>query len=382
MLRFSSVLTVLLLACTSDPPPTGPAGKAVVTNSDLPKPTNLRIEALTATSVRFRWDPVAGATDYDINYKRAVNGRWTIIPHPGTATFSDLTGLEPDTEYRWAVKADQGSIKSRWAIAANFTTLADSEDDLLSDSIELEIEPELASDPFNIDLVFPESFRQHFSAEDLEQIRYGASRWEEVLTDIPDWNVAPINSRCGDEPIQVPAKVDDLVLFFDVLPANWPANGAASRGTRRNSFGQGDPNDPFALPFYGCIELKPTLSGEFLAMVTAHEIGHVLGFGATLYQYPPNGLRDVLTRVEVGATPRDHKTFWIGSRALEVYHQAGGKGDIPLDVSHWKRTRLTANTLLNPLGNFDNPFSISTLDVAAMADLGYPVRMEMATSLK
>ena len=106
--------------------PTAPAGK--VNSDNLPKPTNLRIEDLTSTSVYLLWDPVEGATDYDINYKRAVNGKWTILPHRGTATESLLSGLEPNTEYRWAVKADRGQVKSKWAIAANFTTLDEEED--------------------------------------------------------------------------------------------------------------------------------------------------------------------------------------------------------------------------------------------------------------
>ena len=92
-------------------------------SSDVsPAPTNLRLENLTDTSVRFVWDAVEGATDYDVNYKE-IDGKWTNIPHRGTATYRDFDGLEPGKEYRWAVKADRGKEKSKWAFGEKFTTV-------------------------------------------------------------------------------------------------------------------------------------------------------------------------------------------------------------------------------------------------------------------
>ncbi len=394
MLRVVVILAVSLFACSKDQPaPVAPAGKAASIQAIPSAPSNLRVEALTDTSALVAWDAVESATDYDLNYKK-IGGKWKNWPHKGAAKqHSSLYGLEPDTEYRWAVRAENTDGPSRWVFGDNFTTLdPDSGDDLISDSIELEIEPEVVGDPFNIDLVFTESFRQHFSTEGLNQIRYAASRWEEVLTDIPDWDFLPIKSSCYSEPVRIPSNVDDLILFFGVLPPGrvspygQPVLGTAIGGTSRNDFDQGDPNAPFSFPVSGCIEITPEEQfngdGDHLAAVAAHEIGHALGFGPTLYQYPPNGLRDILTRVEVGATWRDHKTFWIGPQALSVYHQAGGKGDIPMDIGHWKRTSLMANTLMNPSGNRHKPFQISTLDLAAIADLGYPVRMDQATPLE
>ena len=88
-------------------------------------PTNLRITDLTETSVRLHWDAVAGATDYDVNYKKAEGGRWTNEPHEGTTLYSALTGLEPNTEYRWAVRAENRDGPSDWVFGARFTTIAE-----------------------------------------------------------------------------------------------------------------------------------------------------------------------------------------------------------------------------------------------------------------
>ena len=122
---FLPLAVVCLLACSQDsPPPVGPAGKLTV----LAAPTNLRIEALTDSSVRVAWDAVDGATDYDINYK-PVGGQWKNWPHRGaTRLYSTIYMLEPNTEYRWAVRAENSDGPSRWVFAENFTTLSEEEE--------------------------------------------------------------------------------------------------------------------------------------------------------------------------------------------------------------------------------------------------------------
>lgn len=77
MLRLSSILIVflLILSCSPDrAAPVAPAGKVSSTLVKPDAPTNLRFDGLTATSCTVRWDESLGATDYDVNYKRAVNG--------------------------------------------------------------------------------------------------------------------------------------------------------------------------------------------------------------------------------------------------------------------------------------------------------------------
>ena len=93
-----------------------------------PEPTNLRFEAVTDSSCTVRWDAAAGATDYDVNYKPAVGGRWTNEPHSGTGLYNTINDLAPDTEYRWAVRAENGEGRSEWVFGPNFTTLPEEEE--------------------------------------------------------------------------------------------------------------------------------------------------------------------------------------------------------------------------------------------------------------
>ena len=47
--------------------------------------------AVTDSSCTVRWDAAAGATDYDVNYKPAVGGKWTNEPHRGTGLSNTST---------------------------------------------------------------------------------------------------------------------------------------------------------------------------------------------------------------------------------------------------------------------------------------------------
>ena len=100
-----------------------PSGKAQATLEAPPAPTNLRFEAVTDSSCTVRWDAAEGATDYDVNYKPAVGGKWTNEPHRGTGLYNTINDLEPGTEYRWAVRAENRDGPSAWVFGPNFTTV-------------------------------------------------------------------------------------------------------------------------------------------------------------------------------------------------------------------------------------------------------------------
>ena len=106
-----------------------PSGKAQATLAAPPAPTNLRFDAPTDSSCTVRWDAAAGATDYDVNYKPAVGGKWTNEPHRGTGLSNTINDLKLGTEYRWAVRAENGDGPSAWVFGPNFTTLADETDE-------------------------------------------------------------------------------------------------------------------------------------------------------------------------------------------------------------------------------------------------------------
>ena len=145
MLRLLFILMPsLLIACSKDKPaPVAPAGKAVATVDAPAEPTNLRVEAITDTSARVRWDAVEGATDYDVNYRKAVGGKWTNEPHKGTRLYNTIYDLEPNTEYRWAVRAENSDGPSDWVFGENFTML-DAGWDIQGDNVEAETEPDTA----------------------------------------------------------------------------------------------------------------------------------------------------------------------------------------------------------------------------------------------
>ena len=107
----------------------GPSGKVQATLEAPPAPTNLRFDAPTDSSCTVRWDAAAGATDYDVNYKPAVGGQWTNEPHRGIRLYNTIHDLEPGTEYRWAVRAENSDGPSEWVFGPNFTTLADETDE-------------------------------------------------------------------------------------------------------------------------------------------------------------------------------------------------------------------------------------------------------------
>ena len=107
----------------------GPSGKAQAALAAPPAPTNLRFEAVTDSSCRVRWDAAAGATDYDVNYKPAVGGKWTNEPHRGIRLYNTIYDLEPNTEYRWAARAENRDGASAWVFGPNFTTLSEEEEE-------------------------------------------------------------------------------------------------------------------------------------------------------------------------------------------------------------------------------------------------------------
>lgn len=115
-----------------------PSGKAQAILDAPPAPTNLRFEAVPDSSCTVRWAAAAGATDYDVNYKPAVGGRWTNEPHRGTGLYNTIHDLEPGTEYRWAVRAENGDGRSAWVFGPNFTTLVEETDEATEDDDGLE----------------------------------------------------------------------------------------------------------------------------------------------------------------------------------------------------------------------------------------------------
>lgn len=74
----------------------------------LAVPTGLDVTDITATSATLSWSGVEGAVGYEV---RINDGN----PVAATGTTHAATGLTPDSEQTWAVRAVKGNIMSEWA---------------------------------------------------------------------------------------------------------------------------------------------------------------------------------------------------------------------------------------------------------------------------
>ena len=390
-------------------------------SSDVsPAPTNLRLENLTDTSVRFVWDAVEGATDYDVNYKE-IDGKWTNIPHRGTATYRDFDGLEPGKEYRWAVKADRGSEKSKWAFGPKFTT----------SPVEDEEESTEPVGEFNIELVYLDGPRYPFTTEEKRLIHKAATFWEGIISgDVPDytlteedreklaldigppeWNEGAIGYSTAFE---TPGHIDDLRIYVYRMDTNYnyipPCNGL---NLRSHGLPIGTIKVNYALNEYGyfgssSFRRSPDIlwTEDRFLWQTAHEIGHAI-LGHPVEEEPFMYYREeTKTRVKRDRRMQLIAIYYIGQHALKAYEVITGvsppKGiDLQLWFNgmgppgasgytleqmiwyysparfHWPFHQALENSLMAyrtpqdmPL---DAPLEISQVTRGALIDLGYQV---------
>ena len=205
-------------------------------------PTNLRFEAGTDSSCTVRWDAVEGATDYDVNYKPAVGGRWTNEPHSGTGLYNTIHDLAPRTEYRWAVRAENRDGVSAWVFGPNFTTLEDetTEEEVAEDEVVrsgqapidypdrwMDDLPE--HDVLRIELVYLDDFPQWQK----DEMRWAADLWELAFTrKLPNYDVAEhdrewlseylSSQSVSGQPVRVPNVIDDVLVYVIKIPDDDP----------------------------------------------------------------------------------------------------------------------------------------------------------------
>ena len=84
----------------------------------------LNTSNITSNSAVLEWAPVPGAVNYAVEY-RVVGGTWYPVPgSPFTATWVNLNGLSPSTNYEWHVKTYCATYWSGWSMSDFFTTLS------------------------------------------------------------------------------------------------------------------------------------------------------------------------------------------------------------------------------------------------------------------
>ena len=87
-------------------------------------PAWLYTNNITSTSATFDWEPVAGAFNYELQY-RTVGGAWYNVPGgPWTETWHTVNGLAPGTCYEWRVRTKCTNwMYSDWSYPQSFCTL-------------------------------------------------------------------------------------------------------------------------------------------------------------------------------------------------------------------------------------------------------------------
>ncbi len=86
-------------------------------------PYGLTSTAVTASSANLNWSAVAGANNYNAEYKLTASSTWSPAATATTSTTISLTGLQPATAYDWRVQANCTGVSSGF-ITSQFTTLS------------------------------------------------------------------------------------------------------------------------------------------------------------------------------------------------------------------------------------------------------------------
>ena len=386
---------------------TRPSSQEEGSDDAIASPTNLRFDAPTDSSCTVRWDAVDGATDYDVNYKPTQGGRWTNAPHRGVRLHNTIHDLQPNTEYRWAVRAENSDGASAWIHGPNFTTLENPPGPGVSEQPSDEEIAQLEAE-FNIELVFhaPE---HPFTEKEKQIIREVADFWEEIIVgDLPDYRLTDLDLRnlggYGWPSIgstrNVPVDIDDLRMYVRRIPnggynitcngshlinryteggrAHWPAVGYIYIEHTLDEVG-----DYWDRNAWGNLQKTRIFwSEDRFRWQVAHEIGHVL-LG------PPSQNWKELFYYE-RHRGRLLGVYFTGNNALEVFG-AMVDGNIAKGVLievfwqvgfpgkfHWKEHDDLKGSLMvtRPQVGFPNdvPLKVSKLTIGALTDLGYQVR--------
>ena len=92
------------------------------TSAPCTTPVSLSVMDLTTTSVTIKWEAVAGAVGYNIEYREAGAPSWTVTST--TSTSVALSALTPSASYEWQVQTDCGSSNfSAFSAVNSFATL-------------------------------------------------------------------------------------------------------------------------------------------------------------------------------------------------------------------------------------------------------------------
>ncbi|MEE2751441.1 MAG: leishmanolysin-related zinc metalloendopeptidase [Myxococcota bacterium] len=244
--------------------------------------------------------------------------------------------------------------------------------------------------------LFEEEYDPHFdiaveyvgwtpSTAEEEGIAQAVSRWEAVLTSGVMEETIYIDQATLDANPSKPCglideTVDDLHVFV-VLESSPEKPWASQHCLVREEA-------PW-FPVAGGIALGPGAleAGEYfdvLADAVTHEIGHLLGIKAFMWEYDADGdgvgERDLVTGMTGVTCPEEGVLTYNGENTVAAWQALGGVGEVPLEDTGTPGTRcehIDESTfgpeVMTGYVNHEEPNVLSSLSLGLLADLGYSV---------
>jgi hypothetical protein len=223
--------------------------------------------------------------------------------------------------------------------------------------------------PFNIEL----RFLSAVSPSQAEAFTRAEEKWESlVVGDLADELMNEGPGTCLDDTPAINERVDDIIIFATLAPIDGPgrAVGAAGPCWMR---------DVGFLPLVGVMvfdvqDIDLIERDGLLETLFLHEMGHVLGFGSSIWGY-----QDLLADPAGSGGADPHFT---GRRAIAAFNAAGGAGYAgakvpvenafgPSNDSHWRESVFGNELMTGFIDDGANP--LSAITVASLADIGYAV---------
>ena len=207
-----------------------------------------------------------------------------------------------------------------------------------------------------------------------------ASRWEGLIHgDVLDTEGTIPRNACGSG-FRLPSftgVIDDIMINVLLQPIDGPGNVLGAAGACLVRTDDGLP--VYGLMFFDVDDLAFLEANNLLDEVIVHEMGHVLGFSAGIFNLNIQGLFQRTLLIN----PNTVDPRFIGQMATAKYRMLGGKDDsVPIEGlfcglgtrnSHWDEVtffnELMTGFINGASANFINPMSPMTS--AAMMDLGY-----------
>jgi hypothetical protein len=242
-----------------------------------------------------------------------------------------------------------------------------------------------AAQKFNITLRFiPDQFGNLPTADQQADFSTAASRWQGLIHgDVLDSQGTIPANGCGPGfPIpEFTGTIDDLLI--NVLLREIDGPGAVLGAAGACFVREEDGLPVYGLMFFDVADLAFLETNNLLDEVIVHEMGHVLGFSAGIFNLNiPGVFQRTLLSGRNTADPR-----FLGQVAIDKYHMLGGRdATVPIEGvaplcgggtanSHWDEgtffNELMTGFINGLSANFINPMSPMTS--GAMADLGYVV---------